>query len=191
VGRRTIAAAAVLALLFFAAPAVAGAPNYDCVVGDGARLSIDQWSGIVAATGFESGQVVWGPAEKIVQAGPSLDLVAQLHGEAWIVELRGYGKSLVVKRPDGALSGHCLFIPGNYILRASDAGGFALRAGASALARRLLRIPVGAAVWQTPNRELRGAWFPITALVAHAGKLSVHGGWLRQRKPLVTRPGYD
>lgn len=99
---------------------------------------------------------------------------------------RDEGKSLVVTRREGTLTGHCRFIPGSFVLRSSDDGGFALRARASAQARRLLPIPVGTAVWQRPDRRLKGDWFPVSTFVARARSLSAVDGWLRQRKPLVS-----
>ena len=197
--RRRIATATVAALLISPAAAFAGAPNYDCAAGN-ARLSVDQWAGKVAATGFQPGAAAWGTATDIDQAGPSLDLVAALGyagppldlvatlgGASWKIAIRGMGESLTIDGPKGMVHGTCAFVPGNYVLRAADSGGFALRARPAAHARSLLVIRRGAAVWQIPDREQRGRWLPIRAFVVHDGHIRAVDGWLRQREPLVPR----
>lgn len=182
-------AASVVAvwLLLSPAAAFAGAPNYDCVAGGHARLSIDQWAGVVAADGFEPGPAVWGAATGVKQDGGSLDLVAVLGGASWKVAIRGAGSSLTIDTPSGTISGTCTFVPGNFVLRPADSAGHVLRAGPSPSARRLLEIPHGTGVWQIPDTEKRGGWLAVRAFVARAGTIRPVKGWLRQRKPLIPR----
>jgi hypothetical protein len=175
---------AVAAVLASPAAALAGAPNYDCAIGGDSRLSIDQWADIVAATGVQPGSTVWGSASNVRQDGGSLDLVAALRGASWSIEVRE-SRFVTIKRPPGMLRGVCAFVPGNFVLRSADTGGFALRANPSPHARRLLVVQRGTAVWQIPNRAIKGRWFPIRAFVAHDGTIRAFDGWLRQRKPLV------
>ncbi|MEY2518024.1 MAG: hypothetical protein QOJ89_5388 [bacterium] len=184
--RIALAAIAVGCALLLPAPAVAGAPNYDCVAGD-AHLAIDQYVDVVAASGFTPGHVVWGTASKVEQDGPSLDLVATFGGTSWKVAIRGGGRSLVVTGPGGRLTGHCQFIPGNFALRRADRGGSALRAGPSGQARRFVPIPAGTPVWERPDRAHKGDWFAVDAYIARGGALAFRSGWLRQLKPSVLR----
>jgi hypothetical protein len=188
-GLRTVvgAAAVAAALVVTAAPADAGAPNYDCVVGGDGHLSIDQYVDVVAARGLVPGPAVWGVASKVHQAGPSLELVATFGRASWQVAIRGGGASLALTQLAGTLTGTCIFIPGNEALRSSDGGGFALRAGPSGRAQRLMRIPVGTAVWERPDPARRGRWLPVHVFVPSGGSLTVSAGWLRQRKPSVLR----
>ena len=174
------------ALLLWPAAALAGAPNYDCVAGDGGRLSIDLRAGIVAAAGFEPGPTVWGAAKDMNGGAESLDVVAVLRGSSWKVAVRETGTSLVIKRPSGTLRGRCVFVPGNYVLRPADAGGSTLRAGPRPDARWLLSIPRGTAVWQIPTAG-KGDWMRIRAFVVRDGKIRPVDGWLQQKKRLEPR----
>ena len=182
-------AASVVAVWLLVSPAsaFAGAPNYDCVAGGNARLSIDQWAGVVATHGFEPGPTVWGAASDVKQDGGSLDLVAALGGTSWKVSIRGTGSSLTIDTPAGTISGTCTFVPGNFVLRSADSAGHVLRAGPSPSARRLLEIARGTAVWQIPDTEKSGGWLAVRAFVARAGMIRPVNGWLRQRKPLIPR----
>ena len=185
---RILAALAVVAaLLISPAAALAGAPNYDCLAGAKARLSVDQWADVVAAAGFQPGPVVWGTASHVDQDGGSLDLVAGLHGQAWDVSIRGGGTSLRIDTPAGKLRGICAFVPGSYVLRTADAGGSVLRAGPSSRARRLLAVPRGSAVWEVPFREQVGHWIFMRAFVARNGAIRAVDGWLQQHKPREPR----
>jgi hypothetical protein len=184
--RSLSAAAACAALLALPATASAGAPNYDCFV-TGGRVTIDQWSGVVAASGFAHQAPVWGNAGDIAQNGPTLDLTAALRGAAWTIAVRGTGSSVTVTRPGGTLSGRCKFIPGNYIVRRADAGGTALRSAPSARAKRVLRVPVGSPVWQDPHRTVTGHWLPVRTLVVRRGSIRAIDGWLRQTRPPISR----
>jgi hypothetical protein len=170
-----------------AAPASAGAPNYDCVVGADRHLSIDQYVDVVAARGFAAGPPVWGSAGHVRQDGPSLDLVAKFGGASWRVAIRGAGASIVIRQAGRELHGTCIFIPGNQALRSSDSGGFALRAGPSVQARRLQRVPVGTAVWERPDRAREGAWLAVYVFTPERGSLTVAEGWLRQRTSSLLR----
>jgi hypothetical protein len=189
-------AATAGALFVMAPPAVAGAPNYDCVAGEHARITIDQWGGVVAVSGPAAGPTRWADLADVRQNGPSLDITFKLGADSWHAAVRGMGTSFVVTRPEGKLTGHCRFIPGNYVLRASDAGGAVLRAEASRSAKRLLPIPVGTAVWETPDQHaawnagsrrfpalVKGEWYVVRTYVARAGALKYFAGWLRQREP--------
>jgi hypothetical protein len=184
--RRPIACAACALLLALPATASAGAPNYDCMVAGG-RVTIDQWSGVVAASGFAHERAAWGMAGDIDQAGPRLDLTAALHGAQWTIAVRGYGLSVTVTTPGATLAGHCVFIPGNDIVRRADAGGFVLRAGPSAHARRVLGVPVGSPVWQDPHRNPRERWLPVRTVVVRNGAIRTLDGWLRQRRAPISR----
>jgi hypothetical protein len=189
-----VATAAVL--LAPATAAMAGAPNYDCVAGEHARIAIDQWGGVVAVGGLDAGPTRWADLVDVRQDGPSLDVTFELAGATWRAAIRGTGKSFVLTRPTGKLTGHCRFISGVYVLRASDGGGGALRAAASGSAKRMLRIPVGTAVWETPDPHaawnggsrrypalVDGDWYLVNTFVARAGSLHAFAGWLRQREP--------
>ena len=184
------------ALLATAAPAVAGAPNYDCVAGDHARIAIDQWGGVVAVGGLSGGPTRWANLGDVRQNGPSLDITFKVGGASWRAAVRGTGKSFVLTRPGGKLTGHCTFVSGTYVLRKSDGGGHALRAAASIGAKRLLGIPVGTAVWETPDPHaawnasssrfpalVDGDWYVVNTFVARSGSLRAISGWLRQSKP--------
>ena len=179
---RSAVAAVVLAL---PGTAAAGAPNYDCVVGDHGRLAIDQWRSVVATSGLLTDPTRWGVARNVRQNGPSLDLAAVFRGETWTIAIRETGKSLVVTRPGGVLIGHCLSLPGNQVLRRTDSGGFTLREGPSRRTRPVLRIPVGTAVWEAPGLA-RDGWVPLNTFVARHGTLLTRGGWLRQGEPSIS-----
>jgi hypothetical protein len=183
-------------VLVMAAPAAAGAPNYDCVVGEHGRIAIDQWGGVVAVSGLSAGPTRWADLANVRQRGPSLDITFKLDGASWRGAVRGAGKSFVLTRPEGTLTGNCRFILGTYVLRASDDGGGVLRADASSGAKRLLRIPVGTAVWETPDLHAAwnagssrypaltsGDWYVVNTYIARAGSLHYFAGWLRQREP--------
>jgi hypothetical protein len=176
--RRATCTAVAAALLLLPGTAVAGAPNYDCAVGDHGRLAIDQWQSVVATSGAWSGPTRWAVAANVRQNGPSLDLAATFHGETWSIAIRGAGKSLVVTRPGGVLVGHCLTILGSHVLRRSDSGGLTLRDGSSRHAKPVLPIPVGSAVWESPDLA-RGGWVPLNMFVVRGGSLFTRGGRLR------------
>ena len=186
----------VCAVLVMAPPALAGAPNYDCVAGDHGRVAIDQWGGVVAVSGVSAGRTRWADLLNVQQNGPSLDITFKLEGASWRAAVRGGGASFVLTRPEGKLTGHCQVMLGTYVLRRSDAGGRALRAAPSDGARRLLRVPLGTAVWEIPNMQaawnagsrryparVSGAWYLVSTFIARAGSLYTSGGWLRQRQP--------
>jgi hypothetical protein len=181
--------AVVVAALLLALPATseAGAPNYDCLVAGGGRVAIDQWAGVVAAKGFEGQARIWGSARDVRQDGPSLDLTAEMRGTPWTVTVRNWGISLVISQAGATLSGRCALVPGNFVLRRSDSGGFSLRAGPFSAARRLVRVPVGSPVWQDPSRVPHGRWLPVRTTIVRHGALGFVHGWLRQRRPPVAR----
>lgn len=188
--RRLVRAGLATALLALPASASAGAPNYDCLVAGGGRLSIDQWAGVVAASGFDRRHAVWGTTTDIHQAGPSLDLTVALAGVPWTVAVRGMGSSVAIIEPGQALAGRCAFVPGDFVLRRSDAGGFAVRSRPSAHARRMLRVAVGSPVWEDPHRRQHGRWLAVRTFASRDGAIRALAGWLRQTKPLVPRyPG--
>ncbi len=92
---RHLVPATVILSLLAPASAFAGAPNYDCAIRGGhARLAVDQWRPEVVATGIGARAIATGAA------------------------IRGYGKSLTMTSPGSTLTGRCLFVPGNFILRA-------------------------------------------------------------------------
>jgi hypothetical protein len=181
--------AAVACALLLAAPAAAwaGAPNYDCYVTGGGRVTIDQWSGVLATSGFGHQDARWGLMGAIDQNGPTLDATAALRGAPVKVAVRGWGSSVRVTRHAVVVAGRCLFIPGNDVLRRADAGGSALRVLPSAAAARILRIPVGSPVWQDPLRRPRGRWLPVRTVVTSLGGITTVDGWLRQSRPPITR----
>ena len=187
-GIRQFLPAAILASLVAPASAFAGAPNYDCAIRGGhARLAIDQWRPRVVATGFGSHAVVTDAVADIEQDGPSLDLTATLDGTRWSVAIRGGGRSMTMTSPGSTLTGRCLFIPGNFVLRASDGGGFALRSGPTPTAARRLAVPVGAPVWERPIAAPNGRWLPVRVVRATGPALSSADGWLRQVGPYQGR----
>ena len=119
--------------------------------------------------------------------GPSLDFTTTLSGVRWSVAIRDYGKSLTMTGPDATLTGRCLFVPGNFILRAADRGGHVLRAAPLARASALLPVQVGAPVWESPSASPRGKWLPVLVVEAHGLRLSAASGWLRQVGPYQGR----
>jgi hypothetical protein len=181
-----LTAIGICCALLLPAPALAGAPNYDCVAGD-AHISVDQYVDLVAASGREGGPVVWGAANAVYHGGGSLDFAATFGGTSWSVAIRAVGKSLVLTSPGARLTGHCKLVPGNFALRKADGGGSVLRADSSGQARRILRIPAGTPIWERPDVARKGDWLAVDRYVAHAGSLAIYRGWLRQLKPSVLR----
>jgi hypothetical protein len=181
---RHVVAAGLVAGTVLALPAIAtaGAPNYDCRIAGGGRIAIDQWAGIVSASGFDHKPSLWGTASSIRQNGPSLDLRAKMDGATWTVAVRGTGSSLAITRPAGNLAGRCAFIPGNYVLRHANYGGYTMRAAPSVHARLLARIPLNSPIWQDPNRTPLAAWMPVRTTVLRNGALHSLDGWLRQAR---------
>ena len=186
----------MVGVLVLAPPVLAGAPNYDCVAGGHGRVAIDQWGGVVAVSGISGGPTRWADLVNVRQNGPSLDIAFNLGGALWRAAVRGGGTSFVLSRPEGKLTGHCQVMLGTYVLRRADAGGSALRAAPSGSARRLLRIPLGTAVWEVPNPQAAwnagsnsypartdGAWYLVSTFIVRAGSHATAGGWLRQRLP--------
>jgi hypothetical protein len=184
--RRLMAAAATALLLAAPATATAGAPNYDCYV-TGGRVTIDQWSGVVATSGFSHEAVRWGLMRDIDQDGARLDLTAALRGAPVTIAVRGTGSSVKFTERGGTLTGRCAFVPGYYIVRRADSGGTVLRAAPSGSAKRILRIPVGSPVWQDSRRRPSGAWLPVHTLVMRRGVIRAVDGWLRQTRPPISR----
>jgi hypothetical protein len=178
----------VLASLLAPASAFAGAPNYDCTIRGGhARLAIDQWRPKVVAMGVGSHALVTGAVADIAQEGPSLDFTTMLAGTSWSVAIRGYGKSMTMTSPGSTLTGRCLFVPGNFVLRAADRGGFALRSAPKVTAAATLAVRVGEPVWESPNAEPTGPWLPVRVIQAKGLSLSSKNGWLRQIGPYQAR----
>jgi hypothetical protein len=169
-------------LLALPAIATAGAPNYDCRVAGGGRIAIDQWAAVISASGFEHTPSAWGTATSIRQNGPSLDLRAKIDGATWTVAVRGTGSSLAITRPAGNLAGRCAFIPGNYVLRRTNRGGYMMRAAPSDQAKLLKRIPLGSPIWQDPNRTPHASWMPVRTTVIRNGTPQPLDGWLRQAR---------
>jgi hypothetical protein len=181
---RKLLPAVVLVSLLAPASAYTGAPNYDCAIRGGhARLAIDQWRAKVVALGVGSHSTVTRAVADIVQDGPSLDFATTLAGTRWSVAIRGYGKSMTMTSPGSTLTGRCLFVPGNFVLRASDRGGFALRSTPTATATAQLSVRVGEPVWESPDAEPTGLWLPVRVIQANGLSLSSKNGWLRQIGP--------
>jgi hypothetical protein len=187
-GIRHLLPAAVVVSLLAPASAFAGAPNYDCALRGGhARLAIDQWRPKVVAIGVGARAVATGAVAEIAQDGPSLDFTTTLDGVRWRVAIRGYGKSLTMTSPGSTLTGRCLFVPGNFILRAADRGGFTLRAAPARSAAPRLSVRVGEPVWETPDGAPSGRWLPVRVIETTGSALSPVNGWLRQAGPYQAR----
>jgi hypothetical protein len=179
---------ATLAALVLPAAALAGAPNYDCVVQGGhARLAIDQWRPKVVTTGIGAQHTVGGAVSDIRQDGPSLDFTVTLAGDRWSVAIRGYGRSLTMTRPNDHLSGRCTFVPGNYILRAADRGGHVVRDAPSSAGTPRSTIATGGPVWERPDASPRGKWLPVLVVLPRGGTSATARGWLRQLGPYQSR----
>jgi hypothetical protein len=179
--------ALVAASLLLPGAAFAGAPNYDCTLQGGARLAIDQWRPKVVALGVGSHATVGGAVQDIAQDGPTLSFTTTLSGTRWSVAIRAYGASMTMTSPGSTLTGRCQFVPGNYILRASDRGGHMLRAAPVATAAARLSVRVGAPVWESPNASPKGTWLPVLVVWPHGGVLSSAHGWIRQLGPYQAR----
>jgi hypothetical protein len=187
-GMRHVLPVLVIVSLLLPVAAFAGAPNYDCTLQGGrGRLAIDQWRPKVVAIGVGSHATVGGAVGDITQDGPSLDFTTTLSGIRWSVAIRDYGKSLTMTGPDATLTGRCLFVPGNFILRAADRGGHVLRAAPLARASALLSVQVGAPVWESPSASPKGKWLPVLVVQANGLTLSSASGWLRQVGPYQGR----
>ncbi|MEO9176183.1 MAG: hypothetical protein ABI317_11785 [Gaiellales bacterium] len=187
-GIRQLLPAAIAASLLVPASAFAGAPNYDCTIRGGhARLAIDQWRPKVVAMGLGAPAGVSEAVSDIVQNGGSLDLVTTLAGVRWRVAVRDYGRSLTMTSPGSTLTGRCLFIPGNFILRTADHGGFRLRSAPRPTASGHLAVRVGEPVWETPDVYARGKWLPVRVIHRKGLALATANGWLRQVGPYQAR----
>jgi hypothetical protein len=185
--RLLVGAASVVALLV-PATALAGAPNYDCVVDRGrGHLAIDQWTPLVVATGLVPGRSVQGGARGLTQAGARLALTTTLAGTSFTVAIAGFGRSVVVTSRGVHLTGHCTMIPGNFVLRAVDRGGHVVRAGSSSSTPRVVSLPTGGPVWQRPAGVPRGRWLPVLAVTFPGGIVTTRSGWLRQIGPYESR----
>jgi hypothetical protein len=185
---RTVYTAAIAAALVAPATALAGAPNYDCIVNDGrGRLAIDQWRPKVVATGIGARRTVGGAVADIVQNGPALDFSTTLAGVRWSVAIRQYGRSLTMTSSGRALTGRCAFVPGNFILRAADAGGHVLRRAPSPSGPARSTIRTGSPVWERPDASPKGRWLPVLVVLPRAGGSFSVRGWLRQAGPYQSR----
>jgi|SRR5476649_185178 hypothetical protein len=185
---RQLLPAVIVVSLLAPASAFAGAPNYDCTIRGGhARLAVDQWRPRVVAMGVGSHASVTGAVADIAQDGPSLDFATTLGKTHWSVAIRSYGRSLTMTSPGSTLTGRCLFVPGNFILRAADRGGFALRSAPTATAEAQLPVRVGEPVWETPDVSPSGRWLPVRVIRASGLALSSANGWLRQIGPYQAR----
>ena len=80
-----------------------------------------------------------------------------------------------------------LFVPGNFILRAADRGGFALRSAPAATASPQLPVRTGEPVWESPIAFPKGRWLPVRVVRANGPALSSVDGWLRQAGPYQAR----
>jgi hypothetical protein len=186
--RRALGAALLLVGVLPGA-ALAGAPNYDCVVDHGrGHLAIDQITPLVVATGIGSGGPIQSDANQIEQNGPALDFATSFAGSSWTVSIRRFGRSALITRPGTSLRGRCLMIPGNFVLRAADAGGHVVRRGPSSSAPRRASILTGGPVWQPPASAAKGRWLPVVVVRPGRGTPSRLSGWLRQRGPQESRP---
>jgi hypothetical protein len=183
--RRLATAVCVLALVM-PATAWAGAPNYDCFV-TGGRVTIDQWSGVLATSGFEHRPARWGGMSAIDQNGSRLDLTAVLRGTSVVVAVRGTGSSLRITEAGRVLAGRCVFIPGYDVVRRSDRGGSVLRSAPAAASGRILAIPRGTPVWQDSRVQPHGHWLAVRTVVFEHGAISTVDGWLRQARPPISR----
>ena len=179
---------AALAMLLLPGAALAGAPNYDCILKDGrARFAIDQWRPKVVATGISAHRTVGGSVNEIRQDGPSLDFATTLAGVRWSVAIRDYGRSLTMTNAADRLTGRCTFVPGNFILRAADEGGHVLREAPSPTAQARSTIATGGPVWERPEASPRGRWLPVRVILPKGGSSVTANGWLRQRGPYQSR----
>jgi hypothetical protein len=179
----------MLTLAVLPSTALAGAPNYDCVVDHGrGHLAIDQITPLVVATGVGASGPIQADATEIVQNGPSLDFTTAFGGSLWTVSIRRLGGSVTIARPGTSLRGRCVVIPGNFVLRAADAGGHVVRRDPSSSAPPRASIPLGGPVWQPPASVPKGHWLPVVVVRPGAGTPSRLSGWLRQRGPYESRP---
>lgn len=177
-----------IASLLLPAAAFAGAPNYDCrLQGGRGRVAIDQWRPKVVALGLGRHATDGGGVEDIKQDGPSLNFTTTLSGIRWDVAIRDSGKRLTMTSADATLTGRCLFVPGNFILRAADRGGHVLRAAPMAQSSALLAVQQGAPVWESPTASPKGNWLPVLVVKGKSLTLSSASGWLRQAGPYQSR----
>jgi hypothetical protein len=177
-----------LAALALPATAFAGAPNYDCSLDHGRmHLAIDQWTPLVVGTGFGSTAAVQAGAQDVDQNGPTLGFTTSLGGRPWKIAISGYGRSIVMTGQGAHRTGHCLMIPGNFVLRAADRGGHVVRKTPFPTAARVASLSPGGPVWQRPAHGPKGRWIPALVVTFPAGAAATRSGWLRQIGPYESR----
>jgi hypothetical protein len=126
----------------------------------------------------------------VKQDGPRLDITTTIAGVSWSVAIRRFGGFVRVTSPGERLTGRCVMIPGDFILRAAH-GAQVVRARPSTTATRLAVVRPGAAIWERPT-VAPGGWLPVFTVAFSERSFRSQSGWLRQRglyqlPPLLTR----
>ena len=156
---RPLGIALVVALVFAVAPApaVAGAPNYDCFfVGSTIRLAFDEWRGVLIVQ--EPGR----GATRVQFSQTTVPLRTRIRGEAWRITINGPNApvAITVKRAHHhMLRGRCVVVDGRLILRQTRS--LVLRARPSPSARSVLALAPASYVWQCQIDGVPG-WTPVT-----------------------------
>ena len=170
---RLLGIAIVMALAFSAAPApaVAGAPNYDCFfAGSTIRLAYDEWRGVLIVR--EPGR----GATRVPFPQTTVPLRARIRGEAWRITINvpNAPVAITVKRGHhDVLHGRCVVVEGWLILRQTKP--LVLRAKPSPSARSVLALAPASYVWQCQIDGVPG-WTPVTVFPTIETEID---GWIK------------
>ena len=170
---RLLGIALVVALAFAAAPApaVAGAPNYDCFfAGSAIRLAYDEWRGVLIVR--EPGR----GATRVQLTQSTVPLRALVDGERWRITINGPNApvAITVKRArQRVLRGRCVVVDGRMIL--SQTTSLVLRAKPSPSARSVLALAPASYVWQCQIDGVPG-WTPVTVFPTIETEID---GWIK------------
>ena len=168
---RLLGIALVVTLAYAPAPAVAGAPNYDCFFRNSAiRLAYDEWRGVLIVR-----EPVLG-ATRVQFSQTTVPLRALVHGERWRITINGPNApvAITVKRArHGALRGRCVVVDGRMILRQTKSP--VLLAQPIQSAQPVLTLPTASYVWQCQINGVTG-WTPVTVFPTIEREVD---GWIK------------